>query len=223
MSIVSPNAAVARISYNGATNFYPGTIIQKLELFNLGTNRVQKFLMIKKRRRYVEPINAGPFYGLDCGMQVFILKSMANPRKPRPKCPVCKKEPARSYYKYCSNKCQLEYQRRLYIENWKAGKEHGLQSLGIVSTLIKKYLREKFGNKCCLCGWSKINPKTGTVPLVADHIDGNWRNNIEKNLRLICPNCDSLTPTYAGLNRGNGRKNRVLSKRAKEARMLSAK
>ncbi len=56
--------------------------------------------------------------------------------------------------------------------------------------------------------------------LVSDHIDGNWRNNIENNLRLICPNCDSLTHTYAGLNRGNGRKGRLLSKRAREGYLL---
>lgn len=37
---------------------------------------------------------------------------------------------------------------------------------------------------------------------------------------LICPNCDSLTETYAGLNRGNGRRNRVLSKRAKEGKLF---
>ncbi len=95
-----------------------------------------------------------------------------------------------------------------------------MQGLGIVSGHIKRYLRRKFGNKCCLCGWLKVNLKTEQVPLVADHIDGNWRNNIESNLRLLCPNCDSLTPTYAGLNRGNGRKNRALSNRVKEGRLL---
>jgi hypothetical protein len=143
-----------------------------------------------------------------------------NPRKPRGKCLICKKENARPEYKYCSNACQQEYVYRAYIERWKAGEEHGLQSLGLVSAYIKKYLRRKFGNKCCLCGWSAINPKTGKAPLVADHIDGNWRNNVESNLRLLCPNCDSLSPTYAGLNRGNGRKGRVLSKRAQEGRLL---
>ncbi len=96
----------------------------------------------------------------------------------------------------------------------------GLQSIGTVNPYIKRYLRRKFGDRCQICGWSQVNPKSGLVPLVADHIDGNWRNNIESNLRLLCPNCDSLTPTYAGLNRGNGRSNRVLSKRAKEGRLL---
>jgi len=145
---------------------------------------------------------------------------MSNPKQSRKKCLHCNKETARSVYTYCSNACQLQYQHNSYIKKWKAGGVAGLQGIGIVSVHIKKYLRHKFGDKCVLCGWAKINPKTGRVPLVADHIDGNWRNNIESNLRLLCPNCDSLSPTYAGLNRGNGRNNRVVSKRAEEGRLL---
>lgn len=145
---------------------------------------------------------------------------MSLPRKPRENCLVCKKETYRPGYKYCSNKCQNEYQYELYIKKWKAGEVIGLQCLGLVSGHIKRYLRIKYGNKCCLCGWSEVNPKTGIIPLVADHIDGNWRRNTEDNLRLICPNCDSLTPTYAGLNKGNGRKNRAASNRSKEGRLL---
>lgn len=148
---------------------------------------------------------------------------MSNPRKPRSACLSCGKETARTGYKYCSNTCQFIYQHKKYIELWKNGEIVGLQRLGVVSIHIKRYLREKYGNRCCVCGWSKINPKSGIVPLVADHIDGNWRNNAENNLRLICPNCDSLSPTYAGLNIGNGRKNRPASKRAKEGRMLVRK
>ena len=145
---------------------------------------------------------------------------MPMPKKIRIKCPICGREPARSYYKYCSNTCQLEFQRRKYIERWKSGELSGLSSIGTVSVHVKKYLRDKFSNKCVICGWSTINAKTGIVPLVADHIDGNWRNNIDSNLRLLCPNCDSLTPTYSGLNKGHGRVNRKVSKRVLEGRAL---
>lgn len=46
----------------------------------------------------------------------------------------------------------------------------------------------------CLCG---INTWLGK-PLVLelDHIDGNHDNNAYGNLRLLCPNCHSQTPTW---------------------------
>lgn len=142
------------------------------------------------------------------------------PKKQRSNCINCNKETARPSYKYCSNQCQADLKYNNYIKSWKNGEVLGLQRLGVVSGHIKKYLRKKYNNGCCVCGWSEVNRYTGTVPLVADHIDGNWRNNIEENLRLICPNCDSLTSTYAALNRGNGRKDRSVSKRVVEARKI---
>lgn len=114
----------------------------------------------------------------------------------------------------------MAFQHKKYIERWLAGVEGGLQGHGVVSERVKRYLREKYDNKCCLCGWSEVNIVTGQVPLVADHIDGNWRNNVETNLRLICPNCDSLTATYAGLNRGNGRSQRKVSNRVNEGKLF---
>ena len=129
-------------------------------------------------------------------------------------CLLCGKTTARARYKYCSNACQQDYQYKTYINDWKEGKLDGLRNIGVVSRPIKRYLREKFENKCCLCGWSEVNQKTGLVPLVADHIDGDYSNNKEDNLRLVCPNCDSLGPTYGALNKGRGRTHRVASKRS---------
>lgn len=40
------------------------------------------------------------------------------------------------------------------------------------------------------------------IPLELDHIDGNRKNNELSNLRLLCPNCHALTPTYRGKNIG---------------------
>jgi 5-methylcytosine-specific restriction endonuclease McrA len=58
------------------------------------------------------------------------------------------------------------------------------------------------------CGWEKIHPITLKVPVELHHIDGDSKNNKLDNLILLCPSCHSLTPSFRGLNRGNGRKNR---------------
>ena len=76
------------------------------------------------------------------------------------------------------------------------------------SKTCKIYLIEKYGNCCMECGWDKIHPITGNCPIELEHIDGNSENNSLVNLKLLCPNCHSLTPTYKALNLGNGRFNR---------------
>lgn len=100
--------------------------------------------------------------------------------------------------KYCSNKCQQQYQTAIAVETGKG--THGK---------LRTYLIQKFGAKCFICGWDEINPITKKCPIELDHIDGNSLNNAAENGRLLCPNCHSLSPTYKALNKGNGRHKRM--------------
>lgn len=110
--------------------------------------------------------------------------------------------------KYCSNKCQKEYQYKIYIEDWKDGLIDGKRGEYQISSYIKTYLFRKYENKCARCGWSEVNKYTNNIPLEIEHIDGNYLNNKEDNLILLCPNCHSLTSTYKGANLNKGRKSR---------------
>jgi len=64
-----------------------------------------------------------------------------------------------------------------------------------------EYLLKEVENKCSSCGWAKLNARSGKSPLETDHIDGNRENNYYSNLRLLCPNCHGLTPTFQSLNK----------------------
>jgi hypothetical protein len=107
---------------------------------------------------------------------------------------------------YCSNQCQRDCDYKQYIEKWKSGDVNGGRGINAknISRHLIRYLRDKY-SICSLCGWNIIHPKTGRVPLEIDHIDGNSENNQEDNLRLICPNCHSLSSNFRNLNRGSGR------------------
>jgi hypothetical protein len=111
--------------------------------------------------------------------------------------------------KFCSNKCQLDHKSNKIIEQWKnnEGPIFKFKSKNIPK-IIRNYLFEKNNNKCSICEWNELNKFTNKIPLQVHHIDGDYKNNKEENLQLLCPNCHSLTPTFMALNKGKGRKER---------------
>lgn len=111
-------------------------------------------------------------------------------------CVACEKK-IHPHNKYCSIKCQCDFFYNKSIVDWFQNK------ISPSKGKIKKYLIEKFGNVCSVCGISDWNDKPLVLEL--EHKDGNSENNEPNNLCLICPNCHSQTPTFKGKNKGNGR------------------
>jgi hypothetical protein len=65
------------------------------------------------------------------------------------------------------------------------------------SKLFKEGLKE---NKCEICGQSDIWRGT-KISLILDHIDGDRKNNLIEDVRIVCPNCNSSLPTHCGKNK----------------------
>jgi hypothetical protein len=65
--------------------------------------------------------------------------------------------------------------------------------------LVEEGLKDHRCEACNLIRW-----RGRSIPLELDHIDGDRTNNELQNLRLLCPNCHALTPTYRGRNIGRG-------------------
>lgn len=108
---------------------------------------------------------------------------------------------------YCDNVCQGEYHRK---ERFRIIETKGVEVITKIENsqrrILKAYLIDRHGNRCMECGWCRINKHTEIVPIQIDHIDGNPHNQKLDNIRLLCPNCHSLTEFFG--RRGKGRKDR---------------
>ena len=113
-------------------------------------------------------------------------------------CPCCSKIIGKNS-KYCSVRCQKDFESAETVRKWLAGEKTGL-------TAVRRHIKQQQDGKCAECGISDWNGKDITLEL--EHKDGNSENNSPENLCLLCPNCHSQTPTYKAKNKGNGRHSR---------------
>lgn len=77
---------------------------------------------------------------------------------------------------------------------WSKGRQ--LKDYSEYSQVPKKHLLNQRGDRCEICGiedWLTVK-----LTKEIDHIDGNSLNNNPDNLRILCPNCHSQTPTWRG-------------------------
>jgi hypothetical protein len=71
-----------------------------------------------------------------------------------------------------------------------------IQSFKLKRRLLRAGMMRSTCARCGLETWQG-NP----IPLELDHINGDNRDNRLTNLRLLCPNCHALTPTYRSKRR----------------------
>jgi predicted nucleic acid-binding Zn ribbon protein len=115
-----------------------------------------------------------------------------------------------SNQKFCNQRCSTLYSKNQLKKSWletgKAGNWTGGKSDGAPRChYILETLQEEQNNTCDIC--HLVNEwEDKPLIFILDHKDGNSTNNSRDNLRLICPNCNSQTPTFSGRNKGKGRK-----------------
>lgn len=121
--------------------------------------------------------------------------SVSRKTKLEHECKMCEQP---TFNTYCSNSCQMAWQRE-YIKRPLFESGAG----GLNPDLVRLFLEEIHGPGCSCCKltiWNNL-----PIPLDIDHVDGNRKNNLPENLRLLCPNCHRQTETW-----GNSKSQRLL-------------
>jgi Zn finger protein HypA/HybF involved in hydrogenase expression len=124
-------------------------------------------------------------------------------------CPVCLKQ-FKNIYVVSAHKGHCAGTRNTKhlddVRAWNKGKIlHEVENVFVegstfATSYLKKLILQKNMKKysCECCGITEWNNKELVLEL--DHIDGVSNNNRLENLRFLCPNCHSQTPTFRGRN-----------------------
>ena len=108
--------------------------------------------------------------------------------------------------KFCSNSCQGKFRTEQAISEWLSGVRLGYSGkTKSLSPFVRRYLYELRGTACEICGWDEKHPNDNLPLTEIDHIDGDAENCVPENLRILCPNCHSMTPTFRARNKSSKR------------------
>lgn len=108
--------------------------------------------------------------------------------------------------KFCSNQCQKDLEYKTKTQDWLDGNLQGWTGRARqLRNFVRRYLHETRGTACECCGWDKKHPIDGRVLTEIDHVDGDAENCASENLKVLCPNCHSLTPTFRARNKKSKR------------------
>lgn len=100
------------------------------------------------------------------------------------------------FWKKRKNEIQLQYNKDILNSDYAT----------LSFERLKKRIVLEQNGKCDRCNLDKWLGEDITLEL--EHIDGNHHNNKRDNLKALCPNCHSLTPTWRGRNKSNN-KNKI--------------
>lgn len=152
------------------------------------------------------------FCSHSCAASATNRKRADKEHRPLANCGTCGKRLSTPTATFCSQQCRADDK----VKRWLNGEVFSEgRAWGDVTDWMRNYLFSLRGRQCWECGWEQANASTGVVPVEIDHIDGDSSNNLFDNLRVLCPNCHSLTPTFRGLNKESARSGTRKSKRSK--------
>jgi hypothetical protein len=109
-------------------------------------------------------------------------------------------------HKYCSNACQMQLVYENSVKTWLDGSNPGWTGKTCqIKSFVRRYLKETRGTACEVCGWDGFHPVDGLSLTEIDHVDGDAMNCVPENLKILCPNCHSMTPTFRARNKSSKR------------------
>lgn len=124
-------------------------------------------------------------------------------------CIECGEKLNRNAAKYCGQGCKSKHENSKRISQWLNGELSGVSGKAKqTKRFVRKYIFDLRGTACSWCGWDEVHPDDGLPLTQLDHIDGDADNTTPENLRVLCPNCHSMTSTYLRRNKQSCRDRR---------------